>query len=208
VFAEHLERAFRPNEEKNFVTSRRIPKTQINRLPPIRSKEITANVDPKKSLGFDQLTGEILRQLPKKAIVNLTYLYNAAFGLKCVPSYWKTAEVIIIQKPGKSASKATSYTPISYYQYFKIFQKKLLLKRLKPMLEEKQIFPTNQFGFRNNLSTIHQVHRMTTTAVQTTEEKKSVPLSTWTWPKHLIKFGMKESFTKLSISCQQNTADC
>jgi len=51
--------------------------------------------------------------MPKKAIVKLTYLYNAAFILKYAPSYWKTAEVITIVKPGRRATEVTSYRPIS-----------------------------------------------------------------------------------------------
>jgi len=76
VFAEHLERTFRPNEEKTLVNSRRTVKPQINRIPPIKPKEILneikTNIDPKKSPGFDLITGEILRQLLKEAIVKLT----------------------------------------------------------------------------------------------------------------------------------------
>jgi len=45
------------------------------------------------------ITGEILKQPPKKATVKLTSLYNAAYRMKCVPSYWKVAEVMI-PKPG------------------------------------------------------------------------------------------------------------
>jgi hypothetical protein len=106
-----LERTFRPNEEKTFISKRTV-KTHINRIPPIKPKEIIneieTNVDPKISPRFDLLKGEILRQLPKKVIVKLTYLYNAAFRLKHVPSYWKTTEVITILKPGKPATEATS----------------------------------------------------------------------------------------------------
>ena len=40
VFAEHLDSTFRPNEEKTLVNSRRTVKTQINRLPPTKPKEI------------------------------------------------------------------------------------------------------------------------------------------------------------------------
>jgi len=36
----------------------------------------------KKAPGFDLITGEILKQLPKKDIVKLTLLYNASFRLK------------------------------------------------------------------------------------------------------------------------------
>jgi len=50
--------------------------------------------------------------------------------------------------------------------------KKLLLKRLKPKLDEKQIIPTHQFGFRNKHWTIDQVHRITTVIEKTLGEKK------------------------------------
>ena len=42
-------------------------------------KEIKNNINPRKAPGFNLITGEILKQLPKKAIVKLTNLINAAF---------------------------------------------------------------------------------------------------------------------------------
>jgi hypothetical protein len=86
--------------------------------------------------------------------------------------------------------------------------KNLLLKRLKPILDEKQIIPTHQSGFRNKHSTIDQMHRIITIIEETLEEKNSAPLSSWTWPKLSIKLDMKDSFPKLSSSYQQNTANC
>jgi len=86
AYADHLEQTFQPHEEKTMDNLRRIEETQIQRIPSITSKEtlnaIKVNINPKKALGFDLITGEILKQLPKKAIVKLTYLYNAAFRLK------------------------------------------------------------------------------------------------------------------------------
>jgi hypothetical protein len=99
-----------------------------------------------------------LKQLPRKAAVKLTYLYKAAFRLKYVPNYWKAAEVIMIPKPGKPATEITSYRPISLLPVLSKLFEKLLLKRLKPILDEKRIIPTRQFGFRNNPSMIDQVH--------------------------------------------------
>jgi hypothetical protein len=94
-----------------------IEETQFQQIPPITPKEILnaikKNINPKKAPGFDLITGEILKQIPKKAIVKLTYLYNTAFRLKYVPSYWKAAGVITIPKPGKPATEITSYRPIS-----------------------------------------------------------------------------------------------
>ena len=82
------------------------------------------------------------------------------------------AEVIMILKPGKPATEATSYRPISLLPVLsKLFQK-LLLKILKPILDENQIIPTHQFGFINNHPTTDQVHRITTIIEKTLEEKK------------------------------------
>lgn len=44
-------------------------------------------------LGFDLITSQILKQLPQKRILVLTYLFNAAVRLKHVPASWKVAEV-------------------------------------------------------------------------------------------------------------------
>jgi len=95
---------------------------------------------------------------------------NAAFLLQYVPSYWKAAEVIMIPKPGQSATEITSYRPISLLPALSKLFEKLLLKTLKPILDEKQIV-THQFGFRNNHSTIEQVYRVTKLIEKTLEEK-------------------------------------
>jgi len=88
-----------------------------------------------------------------------------------VPRYWKAAEVIMIPKPGKSVTEVTSYRPIPLLPVVSKLFEKLLLKRLKPILDEKQTIPTHQFGFRNNYSTIDQAHRITTLIEKTLEEK-------------------------------------
>ena len=80
VFVDHLERTSQPNEEKTVDRPRRIKETQIKQIPPVTPKEILnaikLNIQPKKAPGFDLITGEILKQLSKKAIVTLTYLYK------------------------------------------------------------------------------------------------------------------------------------
>jgi len=110
----------------------------INHTPPVTPKEIInetkTNTDPKIFPGFDLTTGEILRQLPKKAIVKLTYLYDAAFRLIYVPSYWETAEVIMVLKTGKPATEAASYRPISLLPLLSKLFEKLLVKGFKPIL--------------------------------------------------------------------------
>ena len=53
----------------------------------------------------------------------------------------------------------------------KLFEK-LLIKRLNPIIERKNLMPNHQFGFRSKHSTIDQVHRITNVIEQTLEEKK------------------------------------
>ena len=116
-FAEHLERTFQPNGVQLLDNLRRREGTPIQQIPLVTPTEllntIRVHINPKKAPGFDLLTGVILKQLPKKATVKLTNLYNAALRLKYVPSYWKVAEVIMIPKPGKPVNEVTSYRPIS-----------------------------------------------------------------------------------------------
>ena len=75
-------------------------------------KEIKNKINPNKAPGFDLITGKIIQQLPKKAIIKLTNLINAAFRLNYVPTLCKVAEVIMIPKPEKPPHEPTSCRPI------------------------------------------------------------------------------------------------
>ena len=53
----------------------------------------------------------------------------------------------------------------------KVFEK-LLIKRLKPIIQNAILIPDHQFGFRQKHSTIDQVHRITDVIEKTLEEKQ------------------------------------
>ena len=91
--------------------------------------EIENNINPKKALGFDLITGEVLQQLLRKAVVKITNLINAAFRLKYVPRPWKVVEVIMIPKPGKPPHVTALYRPISLLPVMSKLFEKLLIKR-------------------------------------------------------------------------------
>jgi len=84
-------------------------------------------------------------------MVKLTNLINASFLLKYVPQLWKVAEVVMISKPGKPPHEATSYRPISLLPSISKLFEKLLLKRLKPIVEEKILFQIISLGSGNNI---------------------------------------------------------
>ena len=134
--------------------------------------EINKNINTKKAQRFDLITGEVLQQLPRKAIVKATNLINAAFSLQYVPRLWKVAEVIMIPKRGEPPHEAASCRPISLLPAMSKLFEKLLIKRLKPIIERKNLIPNHQFGFRSKHSTIDQVHSITNIIEHALEEKK------------------------------------
>jgi hypothetical protein len=120
--------------------------------------EVCLHTGPKRAAGY-LITGKILKKLPKKKIIKLTHLINAAFRLKHVPDVWKMAEVIMIPIQDKPLNEVTSYRlllPI----ISKLFEK-LLLKRLKQLIENENLIPSHQFGFRDKHATTDQIHRIT-----------------------------------------------
>jgi hypothetical protein len=113
-----------------------------------------------------------MKELPKKGLVVLTYIFNAMLRL----SFWlkkiKIAEIILISKPGKDPKELKSYRPISLqYTVNKIFEK-LLQRRLNTDLKPDDWMPPHQFGFRNQYSTIQQTHRTVHTIHQALEDKQ------------------------------------
>jgi hypothetical protein len=67
----------------------------------------------------------------------------------------------MIPKPGKRLKENSSYRPISLLPIISKIFEEAVLKRLRAILEENQILPDHQFGFRQKHSTIEKVHRIT-----------------------------------------------
>lgn len=78
----------------------------------------------------------------------------------------------VIVKPGKPPQDASPYRPIFLLPIMSKLFEKLLLKRLKPILENQNLIAEHQFGFREHHSTMDQVHRIINIIVKTLEDKK------------------------------------
>jgi hypothetical protein len=74
---------------------------------------------------------------------------------------WKISQITATLKPGKPAEEVTSYRPISLLPILLKLFEELLLTRIQPILQETQIIPDHQFGFRQKHAIIGQVHRIT-----------------------------------------------
>lgn len=171
AFAEYLSNVFKPyniepndednNEIQNFLN---IPFQLDLPIKKFTPKEIqmviTKEINPKKAPGYDLISGKILQNLTKKTIMAITHIFNAILTYAHFPNQWKVAEIIMILKPGKDPKELNSYRPISLLPIVSKLFEKMLLHRLEPIIEEANLIPKHQFGFRGKHGTIEQTHRL------------------------------------------------
>ena len=97
----------------------------------------------KKAPGYDHITGQLLKELPRKGIALITALFNSILRVEHFPAQWKVAQILVILKPGKPANEVKSYRPISLLPVLSKLFEKLLLTRIKPFLSTKDIIPSH-----------------------------------------------------------------
>lgn len=196
VFLKHLEKVFKPNEPARdtvlpqkavellqaYKRNRNDPMPMDNRvedsykIPSVSPGEvkrmIKGKVKVKKAPGFDRISGILLKELPQRAIMKIVQIFNAVLRKKYIPRSWKLAEVIMIHKTGKPANEAASYRPISLLPAFSKLFERIYIKRLRQVVEERNLIPMEQFGFRGRHSTVEQLHRVTNFIEEALEKKK------------------------------------
>lgn len=171
AFAHHLSEVFKPYPAEN-TTEEELQLQHFIETPfqmdlPLKNftigdvkSVIELEINPKKSPGFDLITGKILKELPEQALRVILFIFNAILRIGYFPEQWKVAKVILINKPGKNATELQSYRPISLLPILSKLFEKILLKRLRPILHNKKLIPEHQFGFRIQHGTVEQVHRV------------------------------------------------
>ncbi|GBO45094.1 RNA-directed DNA polymerase from mobile element jockey [Araneus ventricosus] len=133
-------------------------------FPPPHNDEITKcikNLQKSKAPGYDGISNKIILNLPIKCITTLRIIIENIMKFGYFPTRWKTATVIPILKPGKDPTDPVSYRPISLLPSISKIAEHIILSRLNDHLEENNILIPEQFGFRKNLSTTHQLLRVT-----------------------------------------------
>lgn len=180
AFAQHLYTVFQPNpdgdrmdeEISNFLDAPCQMSLPISHISTIEVELEIKNTNSKKSPGYDKIDGKTLKTLPQKCIQLLTRIYNAMLRLDHYPTQWKCAEVIMIQKPNKPENITSSYRPISLLVTFSKVFERILLRRMLPVLENNNIIPEHQFGFRRGHGTVEQCHRIINHITEALESKK------------------------------------
>ncbi|KAG5670078.1 hypothetical protein PVAND_000363 [Polypedilum vanderplanki] len=161
---------------KNKVSGLRQP-LPANELPTFTDADeifsIIQNLKNPKCPGADQISNRLIKKLPRRGIIHLVNILNACLQLNYFPNKWKFAKIIPIPKPGKVKSNPTSYRPISLLSSLSKILEKVILVRLQHHIEVNNIIPKEQFGFRSNSSTTHQLYKIINNAHEGLKFKKS-----------------------------------
>ncbi|KAL4084508.1 hypothetical protein QTP88_027923 [Uroleucon formosanum] len=181
LFKEHLSQTFQPHSEiidnENMNTVETFLNASLPLTLPVKSftpndvKYAILKYSLNKSPGYDRITAEVARSLPTRAIVHITHIFNASLRLSYFPLLWKFSTIILFPKPNKPPDIPSSHRPISLLPFFAKILERLILKRIIPIITQKNILPNTQFGFRASHSTTHQVHRVVD-AISYSLEKK------------------------------------
>ena len=134
---------------------------------------IIRNLRNPKSPGLDDVNNILIKNLPPRGLEYLKFIVNSCLTLQHFPKVWKHAKVIPIPKPGKPPNELSSYRPISLLSSISKILERILLNRINDHLEDNNIIPKQQCGFRTGRSTSHQLIKVIKTAKENIAEKKS-----------------------------------
>jgi hypothetical protein len=106
-----------------------------------------------KAPGANVINNFLLKNLSRKALVYLTYLFNGCLKLSYFPTKWKHAYVIPIPKPNKDHSNPSNFGPISLLSSVSKLFERIILRRFNEFLSDHNLLPNHQFGFLAAYST-------------------------------------------------------
>ena len=131
------------------------------------------NLKNAKAPGIDRINNNLLKKLPARGIDYLHFIMILCIKFSYFPEDWKQAKVCAIPKPGKDHSDPSSYRPISLLCSMSKILERILLVRINKFLNEHEILPPEQHGFKAKFSTTHQLHNLISQAKGKLGEKAS-----------------------------------
>lgn len=130
-----------------------------------------------KAPGFDGIFNIVLKNLGPKARSLLVSVFNRCLTIGHFPSAWKCSKVVPIAKPGKDPTSPSSYRPISLLSSISKLLEKLIYSRGQAHTELNNILPDEQFGFRREYSTVHQLQRVKNSIKRAKDISKSTVMA-------------------------------
>jgi retron-type reverse transcriptase len=136
------------------------PHTRLRHTNPGEVQQIIKQLKKRKAPGPDGIPNEALKSLPLKGICHLVAIINASLRLRHFPRKWKIADVVTIPKPGKDRLFPQNFRPISLLPTMGKVLEKIIDVRLKQEIQDKNVIPNTQAGFRALHSTTQQAMRV------------------------------------------------
>ncbi|GFT96070.1 probable RNA-directed DNA polymerase from transposon BS [Trichonephila clavipes] len=146
------------NTLENFFSNP--PPTPITPTDPIEIINYAKNLKNNKSAGADMITNKMIKKLPLKAVLTLTFLINKILKLRHFPNNWENAIIFPIKKPGKNNHHPTSYRPICLLSPLNKITEHIILNRMNTFISDTNFINPNQYGFTKRLSTSHPLLRL------------------------------------------------
>lgn len=179
-----------PNSEtlRPSINNRLPPNNPLTR--PITMVEINQVAGRKRNTapGFDTITYKLIKEAPPTFITILTTIYTFILRTGYFPIDWKYSKVLLFPKPNKPTSEITSYRPIQLTSTLSKILEKIIVNRLHEHLNENNLLPISQAGFRPNYSISDQLLRLTTAI--SNQFNKSLPSC-------LLTFDLEKAFDKV-----------
>ncbi|CAF1052272.1 unnamed protein product [Adineta ricciae] len=110
--------------------------------------------------GPDNIHNRCLKNYSKLLVQHLTNMYNEILNYGYIPDAWKQANIILLLKPNKDKQQPSSYRPISLLSCLGKLLEKIVKQRLMSELNQRNILPEHQAGFRPGKSTVYNIVRL------------------------------------------------
>ncbi|KAF8789965.1 putative RNA-directed DNA polymerase like protein [Argiope bruennichi] len=110
-----------------------------------------------KSPGPDGLLGHLLEYLGSMGKQRLIDLFNLSGKKGYLPQEWKRTIIIPVKKPNTNSPSPEDFRPIELTCTASKVMEKVILIRLQFFLNQNNLIPCEQYGFRRGHSTIDQV---------------------------------------------------
>ncbi|KAL1138083.1 hypothetical protein AAG570_009778 [Ranatra chinensis] len=186
ALSKNLKNVFSPNrsstqfpkffEETDVAVSSHLykpPRDTIRRTTIHEIKWLIKHLPSRKTPGPDTIPNLVLKQLSRKALIYLTNIFNSSLAVEYFPVEWKKANIIVIAIPGKDPKDVNSYRPISLLNTLGKLFEKIILKILNKFISDQNLIRQEQFGFRTQHSTTHQLLRVVETVTRGFNENRS-----------------------------------
>ena len=114
----------------------------------------------RKAPGPDGICNEHLAHLGPTARRALLRALNASWMEGAVPREWRQARIVPIPKAGKDRQRIGSYRPIALTSHLSKLVERLILARLRHIVEQNRLIPPEQVGFRERRSVEDSIGRL------------------------------------------------